>query len=533
MNLVSDMKVAVIGCGYWGKNLVRNFAELGVLSIVCDANEMLAKETAEKYNVNYKPFQEILNNPEIQGVIIAVPAVQHAILTEQALKAGKHVFVEKPLALRVHEANQLCKLASECKKTIMVGHLLQYHPAFLELNRLVREGQLGKLQYIYSNRLNLGKFRHEENILWSFAPHDISMILSLVGELPEKIYAVGSQYLNAAVADITNTHLVFKNGVNAHIFVSWLHPYKEQKLVIVGDRGMAVFDDGEPWERKLLLYPHQINWVNGLPNPAKAEATSVPLISAEPLRLECQHFIDCINENKKPRTDSQEGLNVLRVLDAAERSMRTGYPIKLQENSALYFKHESAYVDQNCEIGEGTNIWHFSHVLSGSKIGQSVVIGQNVMIGPDVQIGDACKIQNNVSLYKGITLEEGVFCGPSCVFTNVNNPRAEIERKDEFRHTYVEKGATIGANATIVCGVRLGRYSFIGAGSVVTKDVLPHALMVGVPARQVGWVSHAGEKLGKDLICLREGRKYRLTSDNQLEEIYDECRVKERTNADL
>jgi UDP-2-acetamido-3-amino-2,3-dideoxy-glucuronate N-acetyltransferase len=178
-----------------------------------------------------------------------------------------------------------------------------------------------------------------------------------------------------------------------------------------------------------------------------------------------------------------------------------------------YFVHETAIVDGGCDIGEGTKIWHFSHIIKGSKIGQNCVIGQNVMIGPDVVIGNACKIQNNVSLYKGVTLEDGVFCGPSCVFTNVHNPRAEIERKDEFRVTYVECGVTVGANSTIVCGNRLGAYSLIGAGAVVTKDVKPHAVVVGNPAKQIGWVSHAGEKLGDDLVCPREKRHYKIVNE--------------------
>lgn len=182
-----------------------------------------------------------------------------------------------------------------------------------------------------------------------------------------------------------------------------------------------------------------------------------------------------------------------------------------------YFKHESSCVDEGAIIGSGTKIWHFSHILGDVELGNNVIVGQNVMIGPQVKIGNNCKIQNNVSLYKGVTLENGVFCGPSCVFTNVNSPRAEIERKEEFRETYVEKWATIGANATIVCGVRLGAYSFVGAGATVTKDVPPHALVVGIPARQVGWVSHAGEILKQDLICPREGRKYKVVNNALLE----------------
>ncbi|MBL0942494.1 MAG: N-acetyltransferase, partial [Alphaproteobacteria bacterium] len=165
----------------------------------------------------------------------------------------------------------------------------------------------------------------------------------------------------------------------------------------------------------------------------------------------------------------------------------------------------------------GTKIWHFSHVMKDTKIGEDCVIGQNVMIGSEVVVGNRCKIQNNVSLYKGIILEDGVFCGPSCVFTNVHNPRAEVERKDEFCVTYVERGVTIGANATIICGNRLGGYSLIGAGAVITKDVKPHAVMAGNPARQIGWISHAGEKLGEDLVCPREGRSYQIVDDYLIE----------------
>ncbi|MEL7214113.1 MAG: DapH/DapD/GlmU-related protein [Pseudomonadota bacterium] len=172
------------------------------------------------------------------------------------------------------------------------------------------------------------------------------------------------------------------------------------------------------------------------------------------------------------------------------------------------FVHESAYVDDGVEIGAGTKIWHFVHVLGGTRIGKNVILGQNVMAGPDVTIGDGCKVQNNVALYKGVTLEQDVFCGPSCVFTNVLTPRAHVERKDEFGETFVGQGATIGANATIVCGHHLGAYCMIAAGAVVTKDVPEFALAAGVPAKQIGWVSKSGERLGDDLICPRTGERY-------------------------
>jgi UDP-2-acetamido-3-amino-2,3-dideoxy-glucuronate N-acetyltransferase len=502
-------KVAVAGCGYWGRNLIRNFHALGALSAVCDAAPERAQEQSERYRARVLALDDALAAPEIDAVVLATPAETHARLALHAIGSGKHVFIEKPLALEVADALRVARAAEERGLIVMVGHLLRYHPAFIKLNEVVAQGSLGRLQYVYSNRLNLGKFRREEDVFWSFAPHDISMILALAGEQAETVTAVGHCYLHTRIVDVTMTHLQFTNGVNGHIFVSWLHPSKEQRLIVVGDGGMAIFDDGEPWSRKLTLYPHRVAWHNGMPEPSRAKAEAVPVAEEEPLRLECEHFIDCLREGRQPRTDAREGIAVLRVLDAARRSMILGRPTVLKtEPVPPYFVHESAYVDEGCEIGAGTKIWHFSHILKGSKIGCDCVVGQNVMIGPNVTIGDRCRIQNNVSLYNGVVLEEGVFCGPSCVFTNVVNPRAEVVRRDEFRPTLIGRGATIGANATIVCGHSIGAYSFIAAGAVVTRDVPAHALVVGNPARQMGWMSHAGHRLSEDLVCPQTGERY-------------------------
>ena len=259
--------------------------------------------------------------------------------------------------------------------------------------------------------------------------------------------------------------------------------------------------------------------------PQRAEADPVALDEGEPLELECRHFLECIATGGTPRTDGREGLRVLRVLTRASAALkrpRAGEPRRRPKRARAYPGvqiHESAYVDEPCEIGAGTRIWHFAHILPRTRIGRNCSLGQNVMVGPDVTIGDGCKIQNNVSIYKGVTLEDGVFCGPSCVFTNVNNPRAEIERKDEFRPTLVKRGATIGANATIVCGHTIGEYAFIAAGAVVTADVPAFALMAGVPARRIGWMSHDGERLGPDLVCPRSGRRYREAGPDRIEEI--------------
>lgn len=511
--------IGQIGLGYWGKNILRNLYELGVIHTACDSAIDILEERKRQFpGINYtNSYEEILSNPEIKGVVISTPAATHYEYAKMALLAGKDVFVEKPLALRLSEGEELVKIAERENRILMVGHILQYHPAIKKLKELTVSGELGKIQYIYSNRLNIGKLRTEENILWSFAPHDISVILMLMEEEPLNVFAIGGDYVNKGIYDITVTALEFKNGVKAHIFVSWLHPYKEQKLVVVGSKAMAVFDDLT--KEKLFLYPHKIEWKDGkVPIAQKAECEVVEVEDGEPLRLELEHFIECIQTRKTPKTDGLEGLRVLKVLEQAEECLRS--PNKNLGNSTPkpYFAHETVYIDENVEIGEGTKIWHFSHILKNSVIGKDCVIGQNVMIGPDVKIGNRCKIQNNVSIYKGVTLEDEVFCGPSCVFTNVYNPRAFIERKHEFRPTLVKRGATIGANATIICGVTIGRYAMVGAGAVVNTDVPDYALVVGVPARQIGWVCKCGTTLKFEdnyAICKYCGNKYKL-EDNKI-----------------
>jgi UDP-2-acetamido-3-amino-2,3-dideoxy-glucuronate N-acetyltransferase len=523
MNKEKSIKVAVIGCGYWGKNLVRAFKELGVLELICDTDRDKLRTLSEKY-----PDTKTTNLPEevwkdnnIEAVAIATPASTHYTLAKQSLLRKKHVFVEKPLALKVEEGEELVNLAKDLNRILMVGHILNYHPAVLKLKEFIDIGELGRIEYIYSNRLNIGKLRQEENILWSFAPHDISAILMLLNEFPKEVRSFGGKYLLEGIYDTTLTTLDFVNGVKAHIFVSWLHPFKEQKLVVVGNKKMAVFDDLT--EEKLFLYPHTIEWRNRVPIAQKAKSEVIPVEKIEPLKAECEHFLDCIIKGLTPKTDGKEGLSVLRLLSSCEESLRQdGQAIKLDRNEKIkeYFVHPSSYIDENVEIGEGSQIWHFSHVLKGSKIGKKCKIGQNVVIGPNVTIGDGCKIQNNVSIYEGVILEDEVFCGPSCVFTNVLNPRARIPRMKELRPTLVRKGTTIGANATIICGHTLGSYAFIGAGAVVTKDVPDYGLVIGNPGKLKGWMCECAEKLtfkGQKAVCKSCGKAYKEIKNKLLE----------------
>ena len=493
--------IAVIGAGYWGKNLVRNYFELGALHSVCDARPEVLSTLQKSYPgitcVNH--FDEVLENAEVKAVVIALPAESHYECAAKALNAGKDVFVEKPLALELDHARELTSLALEKRRILMVGHLLRYHPAFLKLKRLVDSGELGRLQYVYSTRLSLGKIRREENALWSFAPHDISMILALSNEMPEDVKAVGHSYLHKHLADITTTHLEFPSGLNAHIFVSWLHPFKEQKLVVMGESKMAVFEDTQPWDKKIALFSHTIKWQNGTPIPEKAEPQFVPVESREPLLEECLHFLKCIEKRETPTTDGNEGHRVLEVLHRAQRSLEKG--VESEKRSRLkvadrpYFVHESAFIDEPCHIGPGTKIWHGAHVMKGAVIGEKCILGQNSCIGNDVRIGSNVKIQNNVSVYTGTEIEDDVFLGPSCVLTNITNPRSQILRHGLYEKTLISRGATIGANATIVCGITIGRYAFVAAGAVVAKDVPDYALILGVPAKQQGWMSRHGVKL--------------------------------------
>jgi UDP-2-acetamido-3-amino-2,3-dideoxy-glucuronate N-acetyltransferase len=527
MKKIKCPSIAVVGAGNWGKNLVRNFFELGVLKAICDENPASIKQMQQLYPTCdvINSFQDVLASKDIPAIAIATPAETHFGLAREALLAGKNVFVEKPLTLSEKDAEELISLARKNNLILMVGHLLQYHPAFIKLKELAVRGDLGRINYIYSHRLNLGKIRREENILWSFAPHDISMILALAGEEPESVLATGGNYLHKKIADVTTTHLEFSSGLKAHVFVSWLHPFKEQKLVVVGDKKMAVFDDTLPWDEKLLIYPHHVKWENSVPVPTRGIPEKISIPYAEPLKFECEHFLDCLEKGRQPRTNGEEGLRVLKVLNASERSLKeNGLRINLNNNKVLPSGnketgniHSTAQIDDNVEIGAGTRIWHFSHIISGSKIGTDCSIGQNAVIGPDVTVGNGCKIQNNVSVYKGVTLEDNVFCGPSSVFTNVINPRSEIKRMAEIKPTLVKKGATLGANCTIVCGHTIGSYAFIGAGAVVTKDVPDFALMTGNPARQDGWMCSCGYKLDKKYQCSHCGSKYKLKENKLLQ----------------
>jgi UDP-2-acetamido-3-amino-2,3-dideoxy-glucuronate N-acetyltransferase len=535
-------RVSVVGAGYWGRNLVRTFGQLGVLRTVCDAS----RECLDRLQVGdgvrlTTELDECIGDPGITAVAIAAPAAAHYDVARTALTAGKDVFVEKPLALTVEQGQQLVRLAAQAQRVLMVGHILRYHPAVCRLKELVDRGELGKVQYIYSNRLSIGKLRTEENILWSFAPHDVSVMLGLLGEMPVSVSCQGGDYLSRGISDVTVSQFTFSDGVRAHIFVSWLHPFKEQRLVVVGSDKMAVFDD--TLHNKLVTYPHKVEWKNRIPTAVKAEMELVTIDSTEPLKAECQAFLESLRTRKPPLTDGDEGLRVLRVLDACQQSLQAdGAAVALEGLSSrfenqepragnhkletgnqdfAYFVHDTARVDDGAAIGAGTKVWHFAHVMKGAKVGERCILGQNVNVDSGVVIGNNVKIQNNVSVYSGAVIEDDVFLGPSCVLTNVSNPRSQVGRHSLYEKTLFRRGCTVGANATIVCGTTIGRYAFVAAGSVVTKDVPDYAMVMGNPARKKGWMSRHGQKLGAPdaagiMVCPESGLRYRETEPGVL-----------------
>jgi UDP-2-acetamido-3-amino-2,3-dideoxy-glucuronate N-acetyltransferase len=509
-------RIALLGCGAWGRNIARVLSGMNALALICDSDAARGRAMAAELGVEFTANRAAaLARGDIAAAVIATPAATHADMALAALGAGKHVYVEKPIALSLSDAHAMAASAREAGRALMVGHLLQYHPVFAKLLAMVREGALGRLQYIASNRLNQGRIRSEENALWSLAPHDFSMILALAGERPCGVFAAGQAAVQPALADLAVVDLAFPSGLKAHVFCSWLNPYKEHRLTVVGDAAMAVFDDtAADWEDKLVLYRHAVKWNGGIAEFVKGAGEKIAVRKAEPLRAEMQHFLECVAGEHPPLTDAAEATAVLEVLSAAQRALDGGSPVTISPNIApTVFIHETAVIDADVGIGDGTKIWHFAHILGHSRIGARCVIGQNVSVGPDVTVGNGCKIQNNVSVYKGVTLEDDVFCGPGMVFTNVLTPRAHVERKDEFSPTLVKRGATLGANSTIVCGHTIGEYAMVGAGAVVTKDVEPYALVIGNPGRRVGWVSRSGERLGADLVCPRTGERYVETAE--------------------
>lgn len=315
-------KVAVVGVGIWGKNHARNHAEIGSLAAVVDRDEEAAARIAGQHGVPVRTFEEVLADPVVEGIVFALPPSQNLPLGRRALEAGKHLFVEKPLAMNSRQGEELIALAEAADRRLMIGHILHYHPAFVALAGLVAAGKLGRILSCVSHRMDLGRIRREEDALWALGTHDVSMILRLMGAAPSRVAATGGWHTDPVIADTTHVAMDFPGGQAAEIRVSWLHPFKEQRLVVIGDEAMAVFDDLQPWETKLVLYRHRFGETDGKPFAEKAPAEPVAVEPGEPLKNECRHFLSCIRTGETPLTDGREGLRVLRVLEQASASLK-------------------------------------------------------------------------------------------------------------------------------------------------------------------------------------------------------------------
>lgn len=308
-------RVAVLGCGYWGSNHIRTLKALGALHAVSDANFPRAEGFASDQDVEAIHPDELFTRPDVDAIVMALPPQFHAEMAIRAVENGKDVLVEKPIALTVPDAKRAVAAAKANGRIYMVGHVLRFHPAFEKLKSLIDAGELGEVRYIHSHRLGLGKFHTENDALWDLAPHDLSMILAITGEPPSEVHGEGAALLDH-LSDFAHVHMAFPSGLRSHLFTSRLNPYRERRLTVVGTRSMAVFDDVEPWERKLAVYRHAVWQDSGQWAFTTNEPSYVPVTQAMPLTRELEHFLHCLRTREQPRTSGEEGIMVLEILTA-------------------------------------------------------------------------------------------------------------------------------------------------------------------------------------------------------------------------
>lgn len=582
----NKLDLLVVGCGKWGTNIIKTAHAMQCLAAVVDSNSSSFDKLKERFpsiegTSMYESLSEAMDKHKLAAVVVATPPSTHFKVAKHALSHGRHVFVEKPICDSTADARKLVTEARRRGCILMVDHLLQYSLPHRRLLHLVSTGYVGDVKRVRMRRVNFGTIRTVEDVLWSFCPHDLSILLALLRgpssssskapnnvESKPAVHATsiachGQFTVSDRISDYVNLFINFSSGAHAHVEASWLHPLKERQVVVYGTEGSIILNEAMPdpnlpsiqvykWSAKrradgtavdAKISQHQLDkYLREHP-----ETESVAFSSdSQPLRSALEHFLDCAKNSITPRTDGEEALRVLTLLNAASESIvnngsvvpinnhslhtdhsSNGNPASAEKKTPLNgtkqasFIHGSAILDDGAIVGQGTKIWHFSHVMGGARIGRDCNIGQNVFIGGKAVLGHGVKVQNNVSIYDAVKIDDNVFLGPSCVLTNVKTPRSHISRKHEFLSTHVKQGVTVGANATIVCGVTLGEFSFIGAGAVVTKDVPAHSLVYGNPATIHGWVSTTGVRLvsedNETLKCPESNETYRLSREGDHE----------------
>ena len=322
MQNYSSIALGLIGCGAWGRNLARNFKELGALKVVGDADPARAQAFADEFEVCTTTPQDIVTSKDLRAVVIATTAEEHFSLAKAALLSGKDVYVEKPLTLTRAESQELCEIATRKNAILMVGHILKYHASFQALLDVIERGEIGEVQYVQAIRHGLGRVRRKEDVLWDFAPHDISMILAVLGDVPVAVSAEGGAPLVKDFPTIATMNLTFPSGVKASVSNSWVSPLKEQRLIVTGTKGVVVFDDRKPWAEKVELFQNHVLWDGDHPHTNfDCKSQFVPHDQGEPLKAECTHFLECIQSRKTPHTPGEEGLLVTSILEAAQAAM--------------------------------------------------------------------------------------------------------------------------------------------------------------------------------------------------------------------
>ena len=522
-------RVGVIGAGHWGPNLIRNLHESGRSRVVAigDRDARRLERIAARYpDVSCVPTADaVLERDDLDAVVIATPTSTHHAFARAALERGLHVFVEKPLARTVAEAEDLVALAARAGRVLLVGHVFLFNEGVRAVKERIDAGSLGNVQYVQSVRSNLGPVRTDVSALWDLAAHDVSIFGFWLGGPPLRATGKGAVYLNPGIEDVVFATLEYPGGVLANLHATWLSPRKVRQITVVGDRQMLVVRRHGP--RRAGARPRQ-----GRHRPARRSAGGRQLRElsvVDPRRRRHDaarargraaarrvRALPRLHPRRRDPGRRPGGGHRGRARPGRDRALAAQRQRRGRAVSVSPPRGVSVHPQALCEsdrIGPETRIWAFAHVMAGARIGARCNIGEAVFVESDVVIGDDVTVKNGVALYNGVTLDDETFVGPQAVFTNDLRPRSGRFKRpvETFLPTPVARGATVGANATVLCGHAIGAWGMVAAGAVVVDDVAPHALVAGVPALRVAWVCMCAETLGEDLRCGRCGREYRPT----------------------